>query len=147
MALTNYHTDKVILVWDGIQIKGYAKDTFIEVERNEDSFTTYVGSLGDVCRTKNLNRTGKVTVTLMASAPVNDLLAARCNQDEATRLEYGPLQLVDLSSTMRCDGAEAWIMKRPKVERAQESGTVQWVFEVAVLNIFEGGTDVISHTI
>lgn len=142
--LTNYHTDKVHLVWNGILIQGYAKDTFIEVERNEDSFTTYVGSLGDVCRTKNLNRTGKITVTLMASAPVNDLLSARCNLDEDTGLEYGPIQVTDLSSTMRCDGAEAWIMKRPKVERAQESGTVQWVFEVAHLNLFEGGTDIIS---
>lgn len=137
--ITNYHTDQVVLVWDGINITGYANDTFVEVERNEDSFTTYVGSLGDVCRTKNLNRTGKVTVTLMASAPVNDLLAARAQRDEDTGLDYGPIQLKDLNANMRADGAESWISKRPKVERAKESGTIQWVFEVAYLNLFEGG--------
>jgi hypothetical protein len=40
---------------------------------------------------------------------------------------------------MVCFGAEAWVMKRPKIERAKESGTVQWVFAVAKLEIFEGG--------
>jgi hypothetical protein len=40
---------------------------------------------------------------------------------------------------MRADGVEAWIMKRPKIDRAKESGTVQWVFSVAYLNMYEGG--------
>ncbi len=139
MSLTNYHTDQVILIWNDIHINGFANDTFIEVERNEDGFTTYVGSLGDVCRTRNLNRTGKVTVTLMASAPVNDTLAALAQDDEDSGLDYAPIQLKDLNGNMRADGAEAWIVKRPKIERAKESGTIQWVFEVAVLNMREGG--------
>jgi len=139
MSLTNYHTDQVILIWNDIHINGFSNDTFIEVERNEDGFTTYVGSLGDVCRTKNMNRSGKITVTLMATAPVNDTLAALAQVDEDTGLEYAPIQLKDLNGNMRADGAEAWISKRPKIERAKESGTVQWVFEVAVLNLNEGG--------
>ncbi len=139
MSLTNYHTDQVILIWNDININGYAGDTFIEVERNEDGFTTYVGSLGDVCRTKNMNRTGKITVTLMATAPVNDTLAALAQVDEDDGLEFAPIQLKDLNGNMRASGAEAWIMKRPKIERAKEAGTVQWVFEVAQLNLNEGG--------
>jgi hypothetical protein len=138
-GLTNYHTDQVTLSWNNINITGYASDTFIEVERDEDGFTSYVGSLGDVCRTRNLNRMGKITVTLMASAPVNDQLAAAAQLDEDSGLDYGPIQVKDLNGTMRADGAEAWIMKRPKIDRAKESGTVQWVFSVAYLNMYEGG--------
>lgn len=137
--LTNYHTDQVVLTWNGINITGYANDTFVEVEREEDSFTTYVGALGDVCRTKNLNRLGKITVTLMASAPVNDLLAAQAQDDEDNGLSFGPIQVKDLNGNMRANGAEAWVMKRPKIERAKESGSIQWVFVVASLNVTEGG--------
>ena len=137
--ITNYHTDQVVVTWNGINITGYAADTFVEVERDEEGFTSYVGSLGDVCRTKNMNRMGKITVTLMASASVNDLLAAAAQDDEESGLDYGPIQVKDLNGTMRADGAEAWIEKRPKIERAKEAGTIQWVFVVAKLNMFEGG--------
>jgi len=36
----------------------------------------YVGALGDVTRTKILDHTGKVQLTLMAASPFNDLLQA-----------------------------------------------------------------------
>lgn len=135
----NYLTDQVVVIWNGILINGYANDTFVEIERDEDGWTTYVGALGDVCRTRNLNRMGKVTVTLMATAAVNDLLAAQAELDEQFGTAYGPIQIKDLNGTMICSGAEAWVMKRPKIERAKESGTVQWVFAVAELKMFEGG--------
>src|SRR5688572_16256587 len=110
--ITNYHTDQVVVVWKGINITGFANDTFVEIEREEEGFTTYVGSTGEVCRTKNLNRMAKVTVTLMASAAVNDLLAAEAQDDEDTGLNYGPIMVKDLNSNMRADGPEAWIEKR-----------------------------------
>ncbi|HEY6018999.1 MAG TPA: phage protein [Candidatus Paceibacterota bacterium] len=137
--LQNYHTDKVLASWQNVNITGYANDTFIEVERNEDSFTLYVGSLGEGCRTKNLNRSGKITITLMASSPINDLLAQAAQTDEDSGLDYGPLSITDLNGNMVCFAAEAWVMKRPKIERAKEAGTVQWVFEAVVLELFEGG--------
>lgn len=137
--MESYHIDKVLLVWNAIPISGYASDTFIEVERDEDGFTTYTGALGDVCRTRSLNLTGKITVTLMATAPINSLLAAAAQEDELTGTGFGPIQLKDLSGGMFAEGAESWVMKRPKIERGKESGTVQWVFAVAKLYVYEGG--------
>ena len=46
----------------------------------------------------------------------------------------GALQVKDLTNGMLCHAAEAWIMKAPKVERAKESGTIQYVFECAKLD-------------
>lgn len=134
-----YNVDENIVSWKGINIVGYASDTFIEAEREEDGFTHYVGSLGDVCRTRNLNRMGKVTITLMATAAVNDLLAAAAQADEDTGDNWGPIQIKDLNGNMRINGSEAWIQKRPKIERGKESGTIQWVFIVAEMKVFEGG--------
>jgi hypothetical protein len=135
-----YSPDNVHIIWKGVPLTGFAKDTFVEIEREEDSFTTYVGSGGQVCRTKNLNRLGKITVTLMAVAPVNDILAALAQTDEDTGFGSGPITVKDLGGTMLASGADAWVMKRPKIERAHESGTIQWVFVVASLQQFEGGS-------
>ncbi len=139
MSITNYFIDQVIVSFGPIDINGYANDTFVEIEREEDGWTTYVGALGDVCRTQNLNRSGKITLTLMATAPVNDLLAAIAQEDEDFGIDYHPMSVKDLSGNMRASGEDAWIVKRPKIERGKESGTVQWVFMVAKLNLFEGG--------
>ncbi len=139
MALKNYSPDEVSMSFKGINITGIQDGTFIEAERNEDAFTTHVGSNGDVTRTKNLNKTGKVTLTLMAESTTNDLLMALHSQDEILGTAYGVLQITDHNGAMRCEAAEAWIMKVPKAERAKESGSCVWVFECARLEIIQGG--------
>ncbi len=139
MSFNNHSPDAIISTWNGINIIGYADDTFVEVERDEDGFTTLTGALGDVVRARSLNKTGKVTFTLLAASPTNDLLSAAATLDAATGLGYGPLQIKDLNGTMLCFAAEAWIMKHPKVERGREAGTVQWTIACAQLEIYAGG--------
>ena len=136
---TTQSPDRIIASWNNINITGYADDTFIEIERDEDGFTFMTGALGDTTRVRSLNRSGKVTFTLMALAPVNDLLADAAQEDEDTGEGYGPLQIVDLNGTMLVSAANAWISKRPKIERAREATTVQWVLQCADLVVFEGG--------
>lgn len=135
----NHSPDAVVANLDGINISGYADDTFIEVERNEDAITLYVGAGGEYCRSRSLNKSGTVTFTLMATSSVNDLLAAMAQLDEDTGTGYGPLLIKDLNGTMLVSAAEAWIKKRPKIERAREAGTIQWVIECGELIVFEGG--------
>ena len=140
MALFNTYSPELMTVaFNGINITGFMDGTFIEIERNEDGFTTHVGATGDVTRTRNLNRSGKVTLTLTQASPVNDLLAAMHLQDEIFGLSYGSLQIKDLSGNMTARAHQAWIMKTPKIERAKESGSCVWVFECAALEIFAGG--------
>lgn len=139
-----YSPDLVTLSWNGVNITGYAKDTFIEVDRDEDIFMKYTGALGDVARSKNLNKGGKVKITLMAVAPVNDILANLALADENAALGsadvfYGSLQIKDLSGTMECYAEIAWISKWPKVERGKESGTIEWEIDCAAIEVYPGG--------
>lgn len=136
---TNYHPDKVILAFKGLLINGYAPDTFVEIERNEDGFTEQVGTLGDVCRTRSLNRTGTVTITLMASAAVNDMLTAIAIFDEQTGYGTGPLLMKDLNGSTVAAASTAWIRKLPRIERGNEAGTIQWIIACANLDIRAGG--------
>lgn len=135
MATIRYSPDKVKISYGGIALSGYMEGTFVEVERNEDGYTIQAGSLGDITRTRNLNRSGKITVTLMQHAPINDLLQAYLFLDDIGDSAPRKIQIKDLTNGMRCHADEAWISKAPKIERGKESMGIQWVFECSNLEI------------
>lgn len=137
--LTNYSPDEVMCSFLTVIVSGYADGTFIEVERNEDGFTEYVGSGGEVCHTRSLNKTAKVTLTLMQTSPINDLLSAIAIQDEFDGSAYGPFMVSNLNGDTLCQAAECRIAKMPKMERGKDSGTVVWTFMAANMEIFIGG--------
>ncbi len=139
MSFRTYNPALVVVSFQGVNITGFMDGTFVEAERDEDAFTKAVGATGDVARTRNLNKGGKITVTLMATAGANDMLAAMLAIDEGIGIGYGPFQIKDLSGTMQCFSAQTWIQKSPKIERAKESGSCVWVFDCAELEIFAGG--------
>lgn len=139
MAFKTYNPALVVVSYKGINVTGFMDGTFIEAERDEEAFTKHVGATGDVTRTRNLNESGKVTITLVQTSPTNDLLAAQLSIDEILGIGYGPLQIKDLSGNMVCRALHAWINKAPKVERAKESGSCVWVFDCAKLEITAGG--------
>jgi len=129
--LFQYDPGRMSLSFYGENITGFNDGSFIEVERSEDTFTTHVGSTGDVTRTRSRNRTGKVTITLMAQAPSNDALMDIYLDDEDFGTGIGPILIKDLNGNMVARAKEAWITKVPKVERAKEAGSCQWVLECA----------------
>jgi len=134
--IKNYDPSRVSVSWGPINITGFAEGTFVEAERDEDGFTKYVGSQGEVCRTRNLNKSGKVTVTLMATSPINDLIDLYASVDEDLGLGgVWPLRINDFNGYLRVSATEAWVMKKPKAERAKEAGTVVWVFDCAAIRI------------
>ena len=142
--LTAYSPDLVIVSFNGITINGYADGTFIELERNEHVFSEKVGSLGDVVRSKNKNKSGKATITLLAQAPVNDLLQSLVIEDEDSDDPIGdqligPFLVKDLAGLTVCETHTAWISHHPKFERAKESGHVVWQFAFANLKVKVGG--------
>lgn len=139
MILRQYDPSQVTFAYKGVNITGYQDGTFIDAERNENSFTEHAGSLGDVTRSRILNRTGKITLTLMSQSPSNDVLDAFLAQDEQTGTNYGAIYIKDLFGNMKCHASAGWIAKQPKVERGKESGSTVWVFTCADLEIHAGG--------
>ena len=138
MEFRNYSPDEINFTFKGVTIRGFQDGTFLDVERSSDGFHKHVGSLGDVARTKDLDQTGKVTLTLMQQSPSNDVLNGFADQDEVTGLGYGTLAITDNNGLMKVHGSIAWIVKRPKLDRAKESGATVWVFEVADMELENG---------
>ena len=142
IQFTTYDPYKVIVTYNGLDFQGFAEGTFVEAERLQDGFTMKVGATGDVTRVKNRDRTGKVTVTLMAASPTNDLLGQFYFLDEQDDVfDGGALQIKDMNGNMKCHADAAWIMKLPKIERGKDAQNVQWVFECADLDITPGGNE------
>lgn len=130
-----YSPDNVIITFGSLIITGFAADTFVEVERDEDTFMKYTGALGDVARTLNLHKGGKITLTLMAVAPINDALTDMLSDDETFNDAFAQFQMKDISGRMLVKSDVSWISRWPNVERGKESGTVQWVIDCAEMYI------------
>lgn len=139
MATATYDPSLNVFSFAGLNITGYAPATYISVERNEDAFTLVVGASGEATRSHNRNRSGTVTLTLMASSQSNDALTAIALADEIGGTGVSVLFLKEANGTTLVSASNAWVKKMPVVDRAKEAGTVEWVFECEDLNIFVGG--------
>lgn len=138
--LHNYSPDQVDIVFKGIPITGFADGTFVEIEREVDTFTKKVGSLGDVARTKSLNKSGKITITVMDTHPVNDALAGVLSDDEQDGSGIGAFTMKDRAGLTIAQATDAWCMRVPKITRAQVTANVVYVFEAASIFLQHGGS-------
>lgn len=110
-----------------IALTGFAEDTFIEAEKEEERFIAHVGAQGEVSRSKNANPLGKITVTLKASSPSNYYLNQLAHSDETF-----PVFVVDRNvGNAMAGGTECWIEKPPALSWGKEEGDIEWVFIVA----------------
>jgi hypothetical protein len=134
-----YDPQKVIINWAGITFGGFADGSMVTAARDEDAFTKTVGADGSVARTRNANRSGKVTVRLKFTSLTNTLLSAAAIADASGTSVVDPLIIKDASSDVSLvHGENAWIMKMPDFERGKELGMLEWVFDVPVLDIVHG---------
>jgi len=130
-----YSADQVMITWGAYQMAGRGPDTFCKVERNEDSFKLKAGADGEIARSRLLNRSGRVTVTLLQTAKVNADLQAAVLADEASPngVSIFPLMVKDYGGNALWVAAEAWILRPANHEMAAEVGNREWVFECANL--------------
>lgn len=123
-------------------ITGFAKGTFIEVERDEDAFKKFVGSDGEVTRVRNRNTAGMVKITLDQGSQSNAYLSGLADLDEASGSGVVPMSLVDysgVSPVSAVSSPQAWCRKRPKMDFAGEADSPRvWIFDMASC-IFEVG--------
>lgn len=135
-----YDPTSVIVIFGAIRLTGFMDGSFVTAERNADAWTTKAGAQGDVVRTKNLDRTGTVKVSLQQSSAANDLLSAQARIDELTNFGTQPVQIQDLNGTTLVHATNAWVKKYPNVEFGKELSAREWVFECETLDFTVGGS-------
>lgn len=139
MAVKTYDPKQVAVVVGTRAASGYAEGSFVKVERNDDAFALLVGADGEATRAKSANKSGKITLTLLASSDYNDYLSELALSDELTGGGIVPLLVKDNSGRSLYSSATCWVMKVPGADFAKEGGSREWVFETDELIMFAGG--------
>lgn len=138
MAVKTFAPDEVVGTFGPVLFSGYA-DADITIEYNEDAFTFKAGLDGKGTRTKNANKSGRITVPLMQTSMANDLLSAIAQVDRKTGKGVFPLLFKDNSGRTVVAALDAWIVKIPAAGFGKEAGQRNWVFETDSLEAFIGG--------
>lgn len=141
MATKLYDPASVIVSFGPNVMSGFADDTMVRVERDEDTFTKKVGVDGECTRTRNMNRCGSITVMLMATSAANLVLSALHNIDELSPngASILPILVKDTKGNTLHTALSAWIRKPPVSETAKEVGTREWVLDTGPMVNVEGG--------
>jgi hypothetical protein len=124
-------------------ISGYAKGSFIEVDRDANAFEKFVGSDGEVTRVRNRNRAGGIKITLQQGSQANALLSALAAADELNGTGVVPITFMDMSGqTPQTTAAAtfAWVRKLPKGSFNGESEEHrEWFLDLSSMEFFIGG--------
>jgi hypothetical protein len=137
--IKTYDPKNISLIVGGKIITGFGDATFITVERNEQAFNLKVGVDGEGARSKNNNKSGKVTFVLMQTSSSNDDMSALAAADELSNSGVVPLYMKDHNGTTLVGALSAWIQKLPNIEEAKEVSMRTWILETDELNMFVGG--------
>lgn len=117
MANTQVHDPKkVMVIWGGVVLTGYAESSIVKCEKNEDSSTAMVGAQGEVTQIINSDDTGKVTVSLKGNSPSLSMLS-----NDAQSNAIKPIQVVDMNTgALNAGGSEGWVIKTPDLNKGKE---------------------------
>jgi hypothetical protein len=124
--LGTYDPKQVTLNISGLIISGFAEGTFIKVQRiAPELFKIHVGAHGEVSRTKNPDRSGRVTFTLKNTSPSNAKLDL---------LKYTPLPVPfgiknNSDAKFMGGGTNSWLAKDPDVDFGMDEQNVEWILE------------------
>lgn len=127
-------------VFAGHFIQGYGDGTFIAFSKAAPPFSTKVGVGGNVTRSRNHNRSGTVTITLMQTSESNDRLTEIHKADLAAPngAGVGSFTMQDIGGTTIFTAAKAWIEADPDATFEAEAGTRDWVIAYELLDATHG---------
>lgn len=140
MATKTYDPNKVIVIFGGIPISGFADGTFINIVAAADRFTKKVGADGEVARAKTNDFTNEVTLTLLQTSLSNTYLSTVANLDRLSNAGALPLLITDTNGDTLESWGTAWVKKMPDSGFAKETGERAWAFDTGQSIIdFVGG--------
>lgn len=122
---------------------GYGEDEVMQLEWEEDQFTSYVGADGEVSRAATNNGLATITLTYAQTAAANDRLTALLKADIAAPNGAGAGMFAarDVNGRMLVASERAWVMAYPSVTLGKTIQTVEWKLQLAdaALASFIGG--------
>lgn len=111
-----YDPKKVIVMYGGRVVTGFAEGSMVKCEKNEDNNMAHVGVLGEVSRAINADNTGKITISLAGTSPFIGIFAQK-----AAANELEACNVIDMNDHgLNVGGSECWITKAPDINIGKE---------------------------
>lgn len=127
-----YSAKEVVVLVNGVPIRGSGEDAFVTVEYDEQDWEKVYGARGQVTRSRNLADGGTITLTLNQTQR-GDIayLEGLAKVDRATGLGVVTIKVTDIRNGESIIGAECWLQQRPSREFAANAGDREYVYDVA----------------
>lgn len=143
MADTSYSPSYVSITYNPsgfgpILFQGFGPGDFVKVAYNTDAASMSVGADGEAIHNISADRSGTIEVTLQASSPTNQALAAVEAAQRLNPVGVGPLNVQDVSGTHNISGTSVRIRKSPDFVRGTELGVNVWIFQAGHITMGHG---------
>lgn len=126
-----YDSASVIVLFNGVPLKGLADGTFIIARPNNPSFNLFVGTSGEAARALTNNQSGTIEITLQQSSVSNDVLSALHAADiiAPSGVSVSAVLIKDLNGSTLVIASTAWITQYPEVTYARGASNWTWTIE------------------
>lgn len=124
-------------------VSGFADETFITIEMDNDAFTDNAGADGEVVRTKTNDQRATATLTLQQTSQSNNILSTLHNADILVNgAGVFAFFMNDQVGATLIGAPRAWVTKSAPVSRAKTPQSVVWTIRLASTKGFVGGANV-----
>lgn len=142
MALQNYSPEDVTVLLAGVKpIQGFIDGTFIEIDKNTQTFQPYRSADGKIARKKDNDFSYTVRFTLMSTSASNDVLDYLAKVDQLTSMGKVPLIIKDQLGSTSFYSATTWIETIPTVTFSTGISERTWVLRSSQGILVNGGNE------
>ncbi len=142
--MADYRLDDVVTVIGGIPLSEYEKGDAISIALDNDEVELSEGTNGAVAANHKRVSTGKATVRIFGTSPVNDVLQGLLTlQRAAIRLGASPPRMTffcrDTRGRKTYSAEHSYIMKSPDATFGETVSPVEWGFALVRPEMISGG--------
>lgn len=133
MAVNNfigtYDPSELAILINGDEVFGFAEGEMVTIEKVEEHFNVYTGTLGETTRARVLDNNYRVTFRLQQTSPFIDTFEKyKITNNVATLPPVVAMQIKDPSSYDGFFAASAWLQVDPSRSWSNEVGVREYVF-------------------
>lgn len=121
-----YDPEKVVVQIDGTYLTGFADDSKIVIEQNEDDIFYKAGVDGNISYTINYDKSAKAKIPLMSTSPMIPFIRELSINNR--EFNFTMVDMNENGKNVSCDKCR--IVKKPTYERKKEAEGIE--FEVFI---------------
>lgn len=154
-ATGSYKPSEVVIVINHPTLKashvvnGFMEDSIVSIERDNPTWTHYVGADGGTSRVHNVDKSVQATIMLQNTSASNDVLQEFLDYDEAGSDVSGmfSITIADKSGRSVSHSTQAYVSGQPSQEFGNNISVREWVIRMTYAETKIGGNAKINQDV